>query len=155
MNTDQREIRRKLRILVHAEQCGNIGKTCRYFGIGRSSFYRWREAYRNDGEAGLTNSSPVPKSHPNQTPKEVVEKVRMEDGQVRASDSILPSANKSNIFPTQMLAGDFKATSEQIPGSFDIVQTVSSDDATKRFGKLKTVRLYVRMVRNSQLDELY
>ena len=53
MNTDKREIRRKLRILEHAQQCGNIGKTCRYFGIGRSSFYRWREAYRSDGEAGL------------------------------------------------------------------------------------------------------
>lgn len=30
MNTDQREIRRKLRILEHAQQCGNIGKTCRF-----------------------------------------------------------------------------------------------------------------------------
>lgn len=75
MNTDQREIRRKLRILEHAEQCGNIGKTCRYFGIGRSSFYRWRIAYRLHGEVGLINSKPVPKIHPNQTPDEVVEKV--------------------------------------------------------------------------------
>ena len=75
MNADQREIRRKLRILEHAEQCGNIGKTCRYFGISRSSFYRWRSAYRLHGEVGLINSRPVPKSHPNQTPDEVVEKV--------------------------------------------------------------------------------
>ena len=75
MTTDQREIRRKLRILEHAEQCGNIGKTRRYFGIGRSSFYRWRIAFRLYGEVGLINSKPVPKSHPKQTPDEVVEKV--------------------------------------------------------------------------------
>lgn len=45
MNTDQREIQRKLRILKHADENGSVIKTCRYFGVGRSSFYRWREAY--------------------------------------------------------------------------------------------------------------
>jgi len=38
MTNDQREIRRKLRILEHANECGSVCKTCRYFGIGRSSF---------------------------------------------------------------------------------------------------------------------
>jgi len=75
MTNDQREIRRKLRILEHANECGNVRKTCRYFGIGRSSFYRWRDAYLKHGEVGLINAKPVPKSHPNQTPDEVVEKV--------------------------------------------------------------------------------
>ena len=40
MTDDQREIRRKLRVLEHAEQSGNVSRTCRYFGIGRASFYR-------------------------------------------------------------------------------------------------------------------
>jgi hypothetical protein len=31
MTSNQREIRRKLRILEHAEATGNVGKTCRYF----------------------------------------------------------------------------------------------------------------------------
>ena len=53
MNKDQREILRKLRILRHADETGHVAKTCRYFGIGRSSFYRWREAYRKHGDAGL------------------------------------------------------------------------------------------------------
>jgi transposase InsO family protein len=75
MTNDQREIRRKLRVLEHANECGNVQKTCRHFGIGRSSFYRWRDAYRLQGEAGLINARPVPRSHPNQTPQEVVEKV--------------------------------------------------------------------------------
>lgn len=55
MNRDQREIQRKLRILLHAEETAHGAKTCRYFGIGRSSFYRWRQAYVERGEAGLIN----------------------------------------------------------------------------------------------------
>ncbi len=39
MSKDQREIARKLRILRHAEETGHVARTCRYFGVGRSSFY--------------------------------------------------------------------------------------------------------------------
>jgi len=53
MTKDQREIQRKLRILRHAKETGHIANTCRYFGVGRSSFYRWRKAYSERGEAGL------------------------------------------------------------------------------------------------------
>ena len=63
MNKEQREIARKLRVLEHAEETGQVAKTCRYFGVGRSSFYRWRDAYRKDGEAGLVNRPPIPKWH--------------------------------------------------------------------------------------------
>ena len=41
MNTaDEREIKRKLKVIHHAEQSGNAAKTCRYFGVSRSTFYR-------------------------------------------------------------------------------------------------------------------
>lgn len=50
MTNDQREIRRKLRILEHAEASGDVSKTCRYFGIGRASSYRWRIAYWTQGD---------------------------------------------------------------------------------------------------------
>jgi len=72
---DQHEIQRKLRVLQHAERTGQVSKTCRYFGIGRASFYRWKRAYERDGEDGLANAKPIPKSSPNQTPVEVEEKV--------------------------------------------------------------------------------
>lgn len=75
MNADQREIRRKLRILQHAERIGDVSKTCRYFGIGRASFYRWRQAYQKLGDAGLANKRSVPHSHPNKTPAVVVDKI--------------------------------------------------------------------------------
>ena len=37
MTHDEKEIKRKLRILKHAEYIGNIVKTCRYFGVARYS----------------------------------------------------------------------------------------------------------------------
>ncbi|QEW29522.1 MerR family transcriptional regulator [Roseovarius indicus] len=75
MTKDQREIQRKLRILRHAEEIGHVARTCRYFGIGRSSFYRWRQAYAERGEAGLINAPPIPKWHANRTPPEREDKV--------------------------------------------------------------------------------
>ena len=65
MNNDQGEIQRKLRILRYAEEIGHVAKACWYFGIGRSSFYRWRQAYAESGEAGLVNAPPLPEWHDN------------------------------------------------------------------------------------------
>lgn len=75
MADDPREIRRKLRILEHAEASGDVSKTCRYFGVGRASFYRWRHSLKTQGEAGLANKRSVPHNHPGKTPPEVAEKV--------------------------------------------------------------------------------
>jgi transposase-like protein len=61
---DQREIQRKLLVIEHAIQTGQVAKTCRSFGIGRASFYRWKRADEGDGEAGLANARPIPKSSP-------------------------------------------------------------------------------------------
>ena len=75
MTTDEREINRRRRILDHADESGNVARTCRYFGIPRSLFYVWRNAYHQHGDEGLRRKKPVPKSHPNQTPDEIVEKI--------------------------------------------------------------------------------
>lgn len=75
VNDRQRDVQRKIKVLRYAEQIGSVAKVCRYFGVGRASFYRWRSAYRQHGEAGLINARPIPKTHPNQTPPEIVEKV--------------------------------------------------------------------------------
>jgi transposase InsO family protein len=75
MTDQERDVQRKLKVLRHAEQTGNIAKTCRYFGIGRASFYRWKTEYQQRGEAGLVNSKPIPKNPANQTPPEIVEKI--------------------------------------------------------------------------------
>lgn len=75
MMNEERDIQRKLRVLQHAEKIGNARKACRYFGVGRSSFYRWRDAYQKHGEAGLKNAKSTPKNPANQTPAEIVGKV--------------------------------------------------------------------------------
>ena len=75
MNKDQHEVKRKLRILQHADETGHVARTCRYFGVGRASFYRWKNAYAKNGEAGLINRPSIPKQHYNRTPPEIEEKV--------------------------------------------------------------------------------
>jgi transposase len=75
MTKEDRDIQRKLKVLRHAKKSGYVARTCRYFGVGRSSFYRWKAAYEQRGEAGLINEKPVPKNPANQTPLEIVEKV--------------------------------------------------------------------------------
>ena len=49
-------------VLHHAEKSGHVAKTNRYFGVGRSSFYRWKAAYNPHRQAGL-NAQPIP-NHP-------------------------------------------------------------------------------------------
>ena len=48
MREEKREIQRPLRVLEHVKKTGNIRMTCRYFGVGRSTFYRWESAYESD-----------------------------------------------------------------------------------------------------------
>ena len=75
MTDQERDVQRNLKVLRDAEQTGNIAKTCRYFGIGRASFYRWKTEYQQRGEAGLVNAKPIPKNPANRTPPEIVEKI--------------------------------------------------------------------------------
>jgi transposase len=75
MTKEDCDIQRKLKVLRHAEKTGRVARTCRYFCVGRSSFYRWKAAYDQNGEAGLINAKPIPKNPANQTPPEIVDKV--------------------------------------------------------------------------------
>ncbi len=75
MNQAQRDIKRKLRILNHAKEIGNIIKTCRYFGVSRAIFCRWKNAYEKFGDEGLINSKPCPENPSLRTPVEIEEKI--------------------------------------------------------------------------------
>lgn len=75
MTQKDREIQCMLRILKHAEETGHVGRTCRYFGIGRASFYRRKTALEKHGEAGLVRRKPIPKNPKNRMSPEIVEKV--------------------------------------------------------------------------------
>ena len=56
--------RRKLAILEYAQGIGNARKACRTFNVPRSSFYRWKKVYSEEGKAGLIRKKPVARSHP-------------------------------------------------------------------------------------------
>lgn len=53
MTEKERVIKRKKRVIEYAEKHGSIRKVCRRFGIARSTFYLWRERYRESGDEGL------------------------------------------------------------------------------------------------------
>jgi IS30 family transposase len=75
MTQAQRDIRRKLRVINHAKETGNVARTCRYFGVSRQSFYLWKKSYEELGEQGLINSKPCPINPRLRTPPEIVEKI--------------------------------------------------------------------------------
>ncbi len=49
--------------------------TCRYFGLSRSTFYRWKTKYDKYGESGLGNKSTAARNHPHKVPAEIVAKI--------------------------------------------------------------------------------
>jgi transposase InsO family protein len=72
----QRKIRHRLAVLRHAEEVtGNVAATCRYYGISRQCFYKWRNRYDELGEEGLRDGSSRPLRSPNATDPEIVGKV--------------------------------------------------------------------------------
>lgn len=62
MTQEERDIRRKIKVLEHACSSGNVSRTCRYFGISRETYYCWRRRYQQDGEKGLVNRRPGPRN---------------------------------------------------------------------------------------------
>jgi transposase InsO family protein len=71
-----RQVRRRLAVLRHVEEVsGNVAMTCRYFGISRPTYYTWLRRYEADGVDGLRDQSKRPRTSPNATRVEVVEKI--------------------------------------------------------------------------------
>ena len=75
MTKEQRDIKRKLKVIKYATEIGHVSKACRYYGISRSSFYKWKKDYEQQGEAGLVNSKPCPINIPLRKHSEIEEKV--------------------------------------------------------------------------------
>ena len=72
----QRKVRHRLAVLRHAEEVsGNVAATCRYYGISRQVFYKWRRRFEEGGEEGLRDRSSAPFHSPNATKAEVVGKI--------------------------------------------------------------------------------
>ena len=65
-----REVRRRLAISSHAEEVtGNVAMTCRYYGISRQVYYRWKRRYEEQGVDGLRDLSRRPHHQPQRHPR--------------------------------------------------------------------------------------
>jgi len=72
----QRGARHRLAVIQHCQEVThNVSKTCRYFGISRSCYYRWLQRYEEGGEEALRERSRGPHHSPRATPEEVVGKI--------------------------------------------------------------------------------
>jgi transposase InsO family protein len=71
----QADIRRKLKVLNYAKTNGNVSKTCRYFGISRETFYKWKRDYEANGESSLINSKPCPQNPKLRISADIEEKI--------------------------------------------------------------------------------
>lgn len=56
------DIRRKLKVLNYGKEIGNVSKACRYFGVSRETYYKWKRDYEREGERALINSKPCPEN---------------------------------------------------------------------------------------------
>ena len=77
MHPEAREelsIRFKLTVLEYAKYVDVI-EACREFNVPRSTFYRWKEKYDQEGRVGLYRKKPIAHHHPRKTAPEVVEKI--------------------------------------------------------------------------------
>ena len=76
MTQTEREVRRRLAVLAHAQASANVSKTCRFFAISRDTFYEWRRAQQAGGDSALVPRRRGPKGPmPNQYPPDLVAKI--------------------------------------------------------------------------------
>ena len=71
---EELDVRFKLLILDQAEH-SSVTKTCREFNVPRSSFYRWKKKYDQEGPSGLHRKKPIAYNHPRKTRPEVIAKI--------------------------------------------------------------------------------
>ena len=74
-NKVMRSVRFKRYVLDLAEGWGSDAKSYRDTEVPRSTFYRWKKARAEHGDAGLIRKKPIAKSHPRMLSPEAVEKI--------------------------------------------------------------------------------
>lgn len=55
-----KEAKKRIQWFDYHKKCGNVSKTCRYFGISRSVFYKWHKVYDSKNLWSLETRSTAP-----------------------------------------------------------------------------------------------
>ncbi len=58
--TKDRNVKKRLKWIEYYHKTGNARKTCRYFGISPTTFYKWLKRYKKHGIEGLKDKSKRP-----------------------------------------------------------------------------------------------
>jgi hypothetical protein len=72
MSTKEHSDIRKLKVLNYGKL---YIKPCRYFGISRETFYKWKRDYEEKEETALINSKPCPQNPKLRIPLHIEEKI--------------------------------------------------------------------------------
>lgn len=103
----------KMRLMVEWES-GIYSKSdlSRKYGISRRSVYKWLNRYEETGVDGLRELSRAPKSHPNQTPKDIVALLIEEKNRnrKRGPKKVLKQLERKypgQVFPAASTIGDW------------------------------------------------
>ena len=99
MTQEQRDVKRKLAVLQHAEESGNVALTARRFGISRQCYYKWKHACEERGDEGLINKKPCPVNVTLRTPIEVEEKIGAGDRLGRITNRCQREQGKPSTIP--------------------------------------------------------
>ncbi|MBN1278153.1 MAG: transposase [Chlorobiaceae bacterium] len=75
--SEVKEILRRISVLQLAESLGNVSAACRKSGISRSQYYEYKKRFEAQGIEGLQSHPPIARSHPDTTPHDVADKIRM------------------------------------------------------------------------------
>ena len=73
---ETKAVNERTRFVVGVREQGlTVAEACRRFGVSRTTGYKWLRRYDRDGFAALEDQSRAPKTRPNETPPEVVERL--------------------------------------------------------------------------------
>ncbi len=67
--------RQRMSVLELSAKLKNVSEACRRRGITRTQFYEYKKRFETFGLEGLVDLPPIPKSHPQTTKPEIVEKI--------------------------------------------------------------------------------